>query len=74
MVKHTETIRQQKLTNCLRVFDHLLGLARKGLGKTQKGFHRLVKMKSFFFFIAENQLFQISFFLDITHIFSYYFL
>ena len=31
MVKHTETIRQQKPTNYLNVFDHFLGLALKGL-------------------------------------------
>ena len=27
MVKHTLTIRQQKPTNCLSVFDHVVGLA-----------------------------------------------
>ena len=31
MVKHTETIRPQKPTNCLSVFDHFVGLALKGL-------------------------------------------
>ena len=31
MVKHTQTIRQQQLTNCLSVFDHFKGLALKGL-------------------------------------------
>ena len=31
MVKHTQTIRRQKLTNCLSVFDHFVGLALKGL-------------------------------------------
>ena len=31
MVKHTQTIRQQKPTNCLSVFDHFVGLALKGL-------------------------------------------
>ena len=25
MVKHTETIRRQKPTNCLSVFDHFVG-------------------------------------------------
>ena len=31
MVKHTQTIRRQKPTNCLSVFDHFLGLTLKGL-------------------------------------------
>ena len=31
MVKHTQTIHRQKPTNCLRVFDHFLKLALKGL-------------------------------------------
>ena len=32
MVKHTQTIRRQQRTNCLSVFDHFVGLARKRLG------------------------------------------
>ena len=31
MVKHTQTIRQLLLTNCLSVFDHFVGLAIKWL-------------------------------------------
>ena len=31
MVKHTQTIRREKPTNCLSVFDHFVGLAPKGL-------------------------------------------
>ena len=31
MVKQTQAICQQQLTNCLSVFDHFMGLARKGL-------------------------------------------
>ena len=31
MVKHSQTIRRQKLTNYLSVFDHFVGLMRKGL-------------------------------------------
>ena len=31
IVKHTQTVRQQQLANCLSVFDHCLGLALKGL-------------------------------------------
>ena len=34
MVKHTQIIHQQKLTNCLSVFDHFVGLAVKELRKT----------------------------------------
>ena len=31
MVKHTQTIRWQKPTNCVIVFDHSVGLVLKGL-------------------------------------------
>ena len=31
MVKHTQAIRRQQSTNWLGVFDHLVGLALKGL-------------------------------------------
>ena len=31
MVKHTQTIRWQQLTNCFSVFDHFVGLALKRL-------------------------------------------
>ena len=31
MVKHTQTIHRQQPMNCLRVFDHFVGLALKGL-------------------------------------------
>ena len=31
MVKHTETIRRQKPTNCFSVFDHFVVLVLKGL-------------------------------------------
>ena len=31
MFKHTETIRRQRPTNCLSVFDHSVGLVLKGL-------------------------------------------
>ena len=34
MVKHTQTIHRLLPTNCLRVFDHILGLALKGLRLT----------------------------------------
>ena len=31
MVKHTQTIRREKPTNCLSMFDNFVGLALKGL-------------------------------------------
>ena len=34
MVKHTQTIRPQWQTNCLKVFVHFVGLALKGLNLT----------------------------------------
>ena len=33
MVKHTQTIRRLKSTNCLSVIDHFVRLAVKGLSK-----------------------------------------
>ena len=38
MVKHTQTIRRQKPTNCLTVLDHFVGLAVVGNGVTQDTF------------------------------------
>ena len=35
MVKHTQTIRGQKPTNCLSMFDHFVELALKGLTPKQ---------------------------------------
>ena len=35
MVKHTQTIRPQRPTNCLKVFVHFVGLALKGLNLTE---------------------------------------
>ena len=35
MVKHTQTIRRQQLTNCFSVFDHFLKLVLKGLREKQ---------------------------------------
>ena len=37
MIKHTKTIRGQQLNNCLRVFDHFVGMALEGLSILQKG-------------------------------------
>ena len=34
MVKHTQAIRRLLPKNCLNVFDHFVGLALKGLNKT----------------------------------------
>ena len=41
MVKHTQTIRRLLPPNCLSVFDHLVGLALKGLIRTTKTLMRL---------------------------------
>ena len=38
MVKHTQTIRRQHSTNCLRVFDHFVGLALKRLTENAGNF------------------------------------
>ena len=51
MVKHTQTIRQQQLTNCLSVFDHFVKLVLKGLSlikDTQKQLNK--KNKSYLLF------------------------
>ena len=42
-VKHTYTIRQQKPTNCLSVFDHIVGSALKGLRYCRKHIEDPVK-------------------------------
>ena len=39
MVKHTQTILWQQPTNCLSAFDHLVGLALKGLTYAIKNVH-----------------------------------
>ena len=49
MVKHTEAIRPEFadgnfLTNCLSVFDHFVGLALKGLMKTQTVMFKLLTL------------------------------
>ena len=51
MVKHTQTMRRQKPTNCLSVFDHFVKLALKGLQKigdlkVKERFFRVKLMKS----------------------------
>ena len=38
MVKHSQTIRRQKPTNCLNVFDHFVGLALKWLISESTGY------------------------------------
>ena len=42
MVKHTQTICRQKMTNSLRVFDHFVGLALKGLSCIRKHSSNLI--------------------------------
>ena len=42
MVKHTQTVRRQHLTNCLSVFDHFVALALKEL-KVAPSFLEIVK-------------------------------
>ena len=37
MVKHTQTVSWQKLTNCLSVIDHFVGFALKGLTISKLG-------------------------------------
>ena len=56
MVKHTQAIHQQQLTNCLSVFDHLVGLVLKGLtvGKTINHTHPHVQEKIVARWMAEK--------------------
>ena len=53
MVKHNQTIRLQKPTNCLSVFDHYVGLALKG--KSSPGTSLLKKEAKIFFWILKCQ-------------------
>ena len=39
MVKHTQTIRRLLPMNCLSVFDHFVGLVRKGLKPEALTYH-----------------------------------
>ena len=42
MAKHTQTICQQKATNCFSVFDHFVGLALKGIkGMREEGVSKI---------------------------------
>ena len=54
MVKHTQTIGQQQLTNCLGVFDHFVGLALKGLRMPPLLFNKFINYLSFL--ISKTQL------------------
>ena len=61
MVKHTQTFRRQKLTNCLSAFDHFVGLALnesafqkqsfKSYKKRCSGNSKTSMMESIFFFL-----------------------
>ena len=48
MVKHTQTIRRQHSTNCLRVFDHFVGLALQRLTENAGNFLEIPLYKYFF--------------------------
>ena len=48
MVKHTQTIRRQKTTNYLSVFDHFLGFALKGLSRIELDFRKIFKIVALF--------------------------
>ena len=84
MVKHTQTFRRQKLTNCLSAFEHFVGLALKELAFQKQSFKSYKKrcsgnsktsmMESIFFF-AKLLLFQLfqddtSLFDDVTILFK----
>ena len=47
MVKHTQTIRQQKPTNCLSVFDHFWGLPVKGMEVGYLKSYQIFMMETF---------------------------
>ena len=49
MVKHAQTIRRQDPTNCLSVFDHILGLLRKGLTRLWKSIVSKIFQRKIFF-------------------------
>ena len=47
MIKHTQTIRCQQLSNCLSVFDHFVGLALKGLRILISEILKIIKLTGF---------------------------
>ena len=63
MVKHTKTIRWQKPTNCLSVFDHFVGLALKGLKGDSGGFRRRKNLEQYVVFKQTNFVNVFAFFL-----------
>ena len=67
MVKHTQTIRWQKPTNCLSVFDHFMGLALKGLKGDSRGFRRRKNLEQFILFKQSNFVDVFVFFLILKY-------
>ena len=65
MVKHSQTIRWQKPTNCLSVFDHFWGLVLKGLKGDSGGFRRRKNLEQFITFKQSN-------FVNVFVFFSYF--
>ena len=65
MAKHSQTIRRQKLTNCLSVFDHFVKLALKGLTISffQKKFLFSFPLPFFFFLSFWRRFFHCFFLL-----------
>ena len=60
MVKHAQTIRWQKPTNCLSVFDHFVGLALKGLNVLDTVFfnvNRCILLRKYYL-ESENEMLE----------------
>ena len=70
MVKHTQTIRWQKPTNCLSVFDHFMGLALKGLKGDSGGLRRRKNLEQFIVFKQSNFVNVFDFFLNLKYYLS----
>ena len=57
MIKHTQTIRRRELINRLSVFDHLFGLALKGLIVILLEICKLVNMNHYFIVVSFSFLY-----------------
>ena len=70
MVKHAQTIRWEKPTNCLSAFGHYVGLTLKGLKEDSDGFRRRKNLEQFIIFKQSNTVNLFVFFLILKYYLS----
>ena len=70
MVRHAQTIRWQKPTNCLSVSDYFVGLALKDLKGDSGGFRKRKNLEQFIVFKQSNFVNVFGFFLILKYYLS----